>query len=504
MKNTSLSGFKNFLLTKRKLCVLLIFLITFGGFFLVLLIHGDEYTIRNSYDSMPFKCEVEKAANELTFGEMRTSDSDILDVTEISSHDSYSQVILSAKAQGTEDISFVTYLYDKDGNTLGRVAHIPTVKVGFGNLVYNTLYEYAYIVLSIFSLLIAAYFAFLFSHEIKTNRYSYNCIFYLAITIIFASILLVWLLSTVYSYIRFHSVATDTVFDINRNLMAYVLLATAPLMLVFSVLVSISNIELMRREGVRPINSLGIAVGAVMTAALLILTLITNSNMDGHLKLLSIISSVGGSLYLFFESILISSIFCGIHASRFTPKYNKDYIIILGCRIRPDGTLYPLVRGRVDKAIEFYNAQLKATGKQANFVPSGGKGSDEITSEGEAMKNYLISKGIPEDIILAETKSTTTRENMQFSKEIIDSRTENAEVVFSTTSYHVFRSGIIASDAGIKIDGIGAKTKWYFWPNAFLREIAGLFVSHPKTQLFIMAAIVLLGGIGSFLYSLIK
>lgn len=65
-------------------------------------------------------------------------------------------------------------------------------------------------------------------------------------------------------------------------------------------------------------------------------------------------------------------------------------VYILGCGIRKDGTLLPLLKGRVDKAIESYNKQLEATGKKAVFVPSGGQGSDEIISEGEAMKRYLI------------------------------------------------------------------------------------------------------------------
>ena len=41
----------------------------------------------------------------------------------------------------------------------------------------------------------------------------------------------------------------------------------------------------------------------------------------------------------------------------------------------------------VDKAIDFRNKQLKNTNKDLTFVVSGGKGSDEVTSEAEAMKN---------------------------------------------------------------------------------------------------------------------
>lgn len=68
-------------------------------------------------------------------------------------------------------------------------------------------------------------------------------------------------------------------------------------------------------------------------------------------------------------------------------------------------TLTNLLESRVDKAIEFRNKQLASTGKDLIFVPSGGKGNDEIISEGLAMKKYLLSKGIKENHILLEDRS---------------------------------------------------------------------------------------------------
>lgn len=79
---------------------------------------------------------------------------------------------------------------------------------------------------------------------------------------------------------------------------------------------------------------------------------------------------------------------------------------------------------------------------------------------------------------MPETKSTNTLQNMKFSKELIaDSK---AKIAFSTTNYHVFRSGIFAGQAGLKAEGMGSKTKWYFWTNAFIREFVGLLVSQKK------------------------
>ena len=205
---------------------------------------------------------------------------------------------------------------------------------------------------------------------------------------------------------------------------------------------------------------------------------------------INITRGVISSVFVYFECNLLATFFLAIRAGRHKPEFNKDYIIILGCGIRPDGTLYPLLRGRVDQAIAFYREQLEKTGKKAVFVPSGGQGPDEIISEGEAMKRYLIEQGIPEEQILPETRSQNTLQNMQYSKDIIESQNPDAKIVFSTTNYHVYRGGMLASSVGMNADGMGAKTKWYFWPNALIRELVGMLVKEMKVHIFLLIIIV--------------
>ncbi len=60
---------------------------------------------------------------------------------------------------------------------------------------------------------------------------------------------------------------------------------------------------------------------------------------------------------------------------RYRPDYDKDYVIILGCGIRKDGTPLPLLAGRIDRAMNFAKAQKEATGKDITFITSGGQGS---------------------------------------------------------------------------------------------------------------------------------
>ena len=87
-----------------------------------------------------------------------------------------------------------------------------------------------------------------------------------------------------------------------------------------------------------------------------------------------------------------------------------------------------------------------------------------------------------------ENKSAKTYENLKNSMELIhkEAKTDDPKIAFSTTNYHVFRSGFFASKQGIKAEGIGAKTKRYFWINAFIREFIAALVSEWKTHIAII------------------
>lgn len=47
-------------------------------------------------------------------------------------------------------------------------------------------------------------------------------------------------------------------------------------------------------------------------------------------------------------TLIIATLYCNVKAARNIPNYDKDFIIILGSKIKDDGTLTPLLKGRVD------------------------------------------------------------------------------------------------------------------------------------------------------------
>ena len=181
---------------------------------------------------------------------------------------------------------------------------------------------------------------------------------------------------------------------------------------------------------------------------------------------------------------------------RLLPRRRQyDYIIIHGAGLdgpRPT----PLLAGRIDKALELWNKQHQ----HGKFVVSGGQGADEIVSEAQAMRDYLLEKGVPAAAILMEDKSTTTWENLRYSLAVIradrtsaaaddapagGSVTSNdapADSEFTTavvtSDFHVFRCAEYAHNLGIKADGIGSHTKGWYWPTAFIREFIAITKAH--------------------------
>lgn len=278
----------------------------------------------------------------------------------------------------------------------------------------------------------------------------------------------------------------------------YFVIATLAPMGVLALLVSISNISLIRHEGKRPANLLGIAISVAWLAAIWLWFRwwTIGEGMAWSYETLSIVSCLIAVAIAFGECLLLSTIICAWVASRHMPERPADYLVVLGCGIRADGMPSPLLAGRVDKARAFDAACVEAGQAPATFVPSGGQGPDEVMSEAQSMRDYLVAKGVAPERIVLEDRSTTTRENMAFSREVIEQHAgrdaNELSVAFSTTNYHVFRGYVCAHQAGMEVEGMGSKTRAYFWPNAFLREFAGLLVTQWRgiLQTYLIIAIV--------------
>lgn len=283
---------------------------------------------------------------------------------------------------------------------------------------------------------------------------------------------------------------------------------TLPPAFILSLLITASSVRLLRREGRTWRNMLGCILGVLFclgTLSPILLgeflqrtTWIDVHNERGFWLYAELaVENIVFAVVAYLECMLIGTIAVSVRAARGVPDMDRDYMLILGCQIRKDGTLPRLLQQRADRALEFAQMQKNAGGKDVIFVPSGGQGSDEIMPEAHAIRNYLLAAGVAPERILTEDRSTSTLENFRFSMQRIQETTDLAEpkIAFATTNYHVFRAGMLAAQLGVNAQGIGSRTKSYYWINAFIREfIATLYAerrSHAR-MLVVLAALVIL------------
>ena len=158
---------------------------------------------------------------------------------------------------------------------------------------------------------------------------------------------------------------------------------------------------------------------------------------------------------------------CMIHAANKAPTEDAT-LVVLGCRTygnRPS----IMLASRLDAAYEYLTEH-----PQAVCVVSGGQGADEPISEGEFMYQYLVKKGIAPERIYRETESTSTRENLQFSKVIIEEQGLNPRIAIVTNEYHEYRAFMVAKTLGLACSAVPAKTPGWLFPTYYVRELYGI------------------------------
>ena len=328
--------------------------------------------------------------------------------------------------------------------------------------------------------------------QLQYNPYSYNTIYYMGFAL-FDLFVLATNLSLICRMLRApEQYPVQAILHILLGSAKQYMFVTSPFILLFSGAMVVSNLSLIRHEGKRLVNLLGIILAFLLTGGLVFLFWFDYafSGSQREVMIHDLIVNLFSAVYLYFECMLLGIIIADAVVIRYEPERDKDFIIILGCGIRRDGTPSPLLRGRIDRALAFAEKQKAETGKEPIFVPSGGQGPDEVCAESAAMKRYLLEKGVPEERILEEDRSTDTYENMKFSKEKIWAVDPGGKVAFSTTNYHVFRGGLKARRVKMRAVGMGARTKWYFWPNAAVREFVGLLTEHRGKQALVLGSML--------------
>lgn len=268
---------------------------------------------------------------------------------------------------------------------------------------------------------------------------------------------------------------------------AFVFAVIPFVMAMLSILTYFNSKILMEKEGRKKSNLflglIGVAINIVLVYYIVALGRLGDSVWS------EIVFFYVFGLFVYFSMLYSATALYAVMYNWRPILYKPDYVIVLGSGLIGD-RVPPLLASRIHKAV----AQYKKYGERPLIVTSGGQGSDEKVSEAFAMKKFIHKHypEIPDEAVVMEDQSTTTLENMKFSRVIVEERLgEKARGVFVSNNYHILRAGFYARKAGLKAQGVGARTAFYYVPNAFTREFIGLLEMYKWRHVVLIAGFTL-------------
>jgi len=142
-----------------------------------------------------------------------------------------------------------------------------------------------------------------------------------------------------------------------------------------------------------------------------------------------------------------------------------DVAVVMGTTVNRDGTPSRWLKTRLDRALELYQQ-----GYFSNIIVSGGlekNGQDEA----QAMRNYLVSKGVPRENTWADHTGNNTYDTAK-NVALIMSANHWQSVMVISQFYHVPRVRLALHRVGI-VEVYGAHARWITWQSIFwlLREV---------------------------------
>ena len=254
-----------------------------------------------------------------------------------------------------------------------------------------------------------------------------------------------------------------------------------------------NGFTMIRKERLRPASLLPLVAGLGILA---VIALDLAAERTGSVKL-GLLATVTTLVFGYVSFLCVSQVIYTWFYGQFAGLMRRaEYVIVLGAGLGRHGQVTPLLAGRLERGRDVWE-RLTIRGRRPVMIVSGGQGSDEAVPEAHAMADYLIERGFPGDRLAREDQSSTTEENLAYSKAIMDAATPAATArrrrprcVIVTSDYHVFRTAIIARQTGIKGQVTGTPTAGYFWPSAMLREFVAVFLRYWIVNIGICAALV--------------
>lgn len=149
----------------------------------------------------------------------------------------------------------------------------------------------------------------------------------------------------------------------------------------------------------------------------------------------------------------------------------RPYLVVLGAAVYGDQPSLTLVR-RLEGALDYLERYPDSVA-----IVSGGMGPGETVTEAQAMYDWLVANGVDPDRVLKEDRATSTKENLEFSFDMIRQRGDEpaGKVAIVSSAYHLYRAKLMARMQGVEAAGVAAPWGYFFvMLNYFIREAFGV------------------------------
>lgn len=178
----------------------------------------------------------------------------------------------------------------------------------------------------------------------------------------------------------------------------------------------------------------------------------------------TLIGTCIGLLYFTFVEFLI------ISHSQGDRDPERSCLIVLGAKVmetEPSLSLQHRLEGALDYLEQYPDSMV---------IVSGGMGEGEKITEAECMFRWLTDKGISDERILKEDRSTSTMENLQFSLDILRNKGISPDdVAILSSNYHLYRAKLMAKKLGITPAGVKGNVGYPIYTlGMFIREAFGV------------------------------
>lgn len=150
-------------------------------------------------------------------------------------------------------------------------------------------------------------------------------------------------------------------------------------------------------------------------------------------------------------------------------QQRADIAVILGNKVNEDGTLSERLMQRLACGLALYRS-----GRVGRLLVSGGLGKEGFC-EGDKMRDYLLTQGVPDSVIIVDNQGDNTQQTVRNAVRLRP-QLRFCSIIVVSQFYHISRTKMLFRRAGFV--AVSGASPWYFeWRDAYslLREFPAYY-----------------------------